>query len=132
MDVSRTVRRIAIFGELNETESSAITDRVVQLDLKRGQDLVREGDKSDAIFVVLFGRFSVYVKSRSEPVAEISAGELIGEIGFFSGQCRTATVVAARYSVFAQLALAAFDEVVAANQRSIKLSSIRSPAAWRK
>ena len=35
---------------------------MVQLDLKRGQELVREGDKSDAIFVVLFGRFSVYVK----------------------------------------------------------------------
>jgi NTE family protein len=114
MDVSRTVRRIAIFGELNETESSAITDRVVQLDLKRGQDLVREGDKSDAIFVVLFGRFLVYVKSRSEPVAEISAGELIGEIGFFSGQCRTATVVAARDSAVAKLDRAAFDEVVAA------------------
>jgi NTE family protein len=117
MDVSRTVRRIAIFGELNETESSAITDRVVQLDLKRGQDLVREGDKSDAIFVVLFGRFSVYVKSRSEPVAEISAGELIGEIGFFSGQCRTATVVAARDSAVAKLDRAAFDEVVAANPK---------------
>ena len=85
MDVSKTVRRIAIFGELNETESSAITDRVVQLDLKRAQELVREGDKSDAIFVVLFGRFSVYAKSRSEPIAEISDGELIGEIGFFSG-----------------------------------------------
>ena len=26
MDVSKTVRRIAIFGELNETESSAIAD----------------------------------------------------------------------------------------------------------
>ena len=58
MDVSKTVRRIAIFGELNETESFAITERVVQLDLKRGQDLVREGDESDAIFVVLFGRFT--------------------------------------------------------------------------
>ena len=117
MDVSKTVRRIAIFGELNETESSAITDRVVQLDLKRGQELVREGDKSDAIFVVLFGRFSVYAKSRSEPIAEISAGELIGEIGFFSGQCRTATVVAARDSAVAKLDRTAFDEVVAANPK---------------
>jgi len=57
MDVSKTVRRIAIFGELNETESSAITDRVVQLDLKRGQGLVREGDKSDAIFVYYLAAF---------------------------------------------------------------------------
>ncbi len=57
------------------------------------------------------------MKSRSEPVAEISAGELIGEIGFFSGQCRTATVVAARDSAVAKLDRAAFDEVVAANPK---------------
>jgi NTE family protein len=117
MDVGKTVRRIAIFGELNESESSAIIERVVQVNLKRGQELVREGDESDAIFVVLFGRFSVCVRSRSEPVAEISAGELIGEIGFFSGQSRTATVVAARDSAVARLDRAAFDDVVAANPK---------------
>jgi len=88
---------------LDERESAAISERVVRLDLKRGQELVRQGDESDAVFVVLFGRFSVYVSSRSEPVVEISAGELIGEIGFFSGQSRTATVMAARDSAVAKL-----------------------------
>jgi NTE family protein len=117
MDVSETVRPIAIFGELDERESAAISERVVRLDLKRGQELVRQGDESDAVFVVLFGRFSVYVSSRSEPVAEISAGELIGEIGFFSGQSRTATVMAARDSAVARLDRAAFYEVVAANPK---------------
>jgi NTE family protein len=117
MDVSETVRRIAMFGELNESESAAISERLVRLDLKRGQELVRQGDESDAIFVVLSGRFSVYVRSCSEPVAEISAGELIGEIGFFSGQSRTATVMAARDSAVARLDRAAFYEVVAANPK---------------
>jgi len=117
MDVSETVRPIAIFGELDERESAAISERVVRLDLKRGQELVRQGDESDAVFVVLFGRFSVYVSSRSEPVVEISAGELIGEIGFFSGQSRTATVMAARDSAVAKLDRAAFYEIVAANPK---------------
>src|SRR6201988_3873732 len=128
MDVSKTVRRIAIFGELNETESSAITDRVLQLDLKRGQELVREGDKSDAIFVVLFGRFSVYMKSRSEPVAEISAGELIGEIGFF----RVSVVPQPSWPLATQR-LRSWIGLRSTRlwlqiQRSIKRSSIRSPA----
>jgi NTE family protein len=117
MDVSEAVRRIAIFGELNERETAIISERVVRLDLKRGQELVRQGDESDAIFVVLFGRFSVYMKSRSEPVSEISAGELIGEIGFFSGHSRNATVMAARDSAVAMLDRAAFDEIVAANPK---------------
>src|ERR1700688_1732134 len=107
MDVSEAVRRIAIFGELNDRESAIISERLVALDLKRGQELVRQGDESDAIFVVLFGRFSVYMKSRSEPVSEISAGELIGEIGFFSGHSRNATVMAARDSAVAMLDRAA-------------------------
>jgi CRP-like cAMP-binding protein len=62
MDVSETVRRIAMFGELNENDSAAISERLVRLDVKRGQELVRQGDESDAIFVVLSGRFSVYVR----------------------------------------------------------------------
>lgn len=117
MDVIGTVRRIAVFGELTVRESAAISDRVVRLDLRRGQELVREGDESDALFVVLFGRFSVYVKSRSEPVVEISAGELIGEIGFFSGQSRTATVIADRDSAVAMLDRASFNEVAAENPK---------------
>jgi NTE family protein len=64
--------------------------------LERGEVLVAEGSEADAVFVVLSGRFTVFVGDR--PIAEIARGEPIGEIAFFAGGTRTATVVAARAS----------------------------------
>jgi NTE family protein len=64
--------------------------------LERGEVLVEEGSEADAVFVVLSGRFTVFVGDR--PIAEIARGEPIGEIAFFAGGTRTATVVAARPS----------------------------------
>src|SRR5215470_2587801 len=69
-----------------------------QLSLQRGDVLVRQGEPSDTLFFVLSGRFTVHVDGTAEPVAEIAQGQPIGEIGFFAGLPRTATVVALRDS----------------------------------
>ncbi|MGI1663275.1 patatin-like phospholipase family protein [Palleronia sp. KMU-117] len=62
--------------------------------LQRGEVLVTEGSAADAFFIVLNGRFIVFHGAR--PIAEIAAGEPIGEIAFFAGGSRTATVTAGR------------------------------------
>ncbi len=64
--------------------------------LRRGEVLVREGDPSDRFFIVLSGRFTVHKGGSAGPVAEIGQGELVGEVGFFAGLPRMATVFAAR------------------------------------
>ncbi len=113
MSEREAVHRLPGFSDLTEQESEAIAERIVRLDFKRGEELVRAGDVSDSMFVVLSGRFLVYGGSTIKPVAEIAAGELVGEIGFFSGNPRNATVVAARDSAVAKLTRTAFDEIVA-------------------
>lgn len=55
------------------------------------------------------GRFHVLLEGASEPVAEIGTGASIGEIGFFSGSPRTATVSAARDSLVLRLKRDDFD-----------------------
>jgi CRP-like cAMP-binding protein len=117
MSVVSALRGIAIFGNLDEAEIAAISERIVWLDLRRGEELVRQGEESDSVYLVMSGRFLVHVDGRKGPVAEISAGELIGEIGFFSGLPRTATVVAARDAAVGKLTRDAFDDVVAAHPR---------------
>ena len=69
-----------------------------QLSLQRGDVLVRQGEPSDTLFFVLSGRFTVHVHGSAEPVAEIAQGQPVGEIGFFAGLPRTATVIALRDS----------------------------------
>ncbi|WP_455273960.1 patatin-like phospholipase family protein [Rhizobium herbae] len=75
---------------------AAESDRRV---LRRGEVLVREGDPSDRFFIVLSGRFTVHKDDSTVSIAEIGQGELVGEVGFFAGLPRTATVLAARDSI---------------------------------
>lgn len=71
--------------------------------LRRGEVLVREGDRSDRFFVVLSGRFTVRREGAAQPVAEIGQGELVGEVGFFAALPRIATVIAARDSIVLEI-----------------------------
>lgn len=80
-------------------------------DLTRGAVLIREGDAADALYIVLRGRFTVLLEGRA--IAEISKGEPIGELAFFAGGTRTATVVAARDSAVMCLSREAYDALAA-------------------
>ena len=60
-----------------------------------GTAIVHEGVRPNAIFVVIHGKFSVRVENvTNEPLAELGAGELIGEISFLEGSPASATIVA--------------------------------------
>jgi len=73
-----------------------IANSAEQKCITRGDALILEGDQADTLYIVLKGRF--VVMSGAKPIAEISTGEPIGELAFFSGGARTATVIAARNS----------------------------------
>jgi NTE family protein len=68
------------------------------IEIRRGGILVRQGEPSNVLYFVLSGRFSVHSDGALEPIAEIAQGQPIGEIGFFAGLPRTATVSALRDS----------------------------------
>ncbi|MEP1353615.1 MAG: patatin-like phospholipase family protein [Tateyamaria sp.] len=82
------------------------------IDLSRGEVLINEGDAADTLYIVLRGRFTVLHNGRA--IAEITKGEPIGELAFFAGGTRTATVVAARDSAIMCLSRAAYDNLAAA------------------
>jgi NTE family protein len=75
------------------------------------ETVVLQNTAADAIFVVFSGRCEVRVERRPVPLAEIGAGQPIGEIAFFAGGLRTATVVAVRDSVVLELDRASFEKV---------------------
>ena len=82
-------------------------------DLRRGDILVRQGEPSDALYFVLSGRFTVHVEGAAEPIAEIAQGQPIGEIGFFAGLPRTATVIALRDSSVLTITRERFQQISA-------------------
>ena len=82
--------------------------------LRRGDILIREAEPADSFFIVLSGRFTVHTGNSVDLFAEIAQGELVGEIGFFAGLPRTATVVAVRDSIVLEISRRTFDKAAEA------------------
>ena len=99
------------FGELSQNQQAEIWSRARVRHLLSGETLVLQNTAADAGFVVVSGRFEVRVAGQPVPVAEIGVGQPIGEIAFFAGGLRTATVTAVRDSVVLELHRASFEEV---------------------
>ena len=86
---------------LLESASPGQVERLAEVSfprhLKRGQVLVREGQASDLLFIVLSGRLKVMVaSSRGEAlgIAVVGPGEVLGEFGAIDRQPRSANVEA--------------------------------------
>ena len=86
----------ALFKTLSAEQRLKAFSAMTRQDLVRGQLLVEQGAPSDALFLVLHGALAVYRKDQLEPIAELRAGEVVGEIGFFADIPRTADVIAIR------------------------------------
>lgn len=72
------------------------------MQLQRGDILVREGDESDKIYIVMAGEIAVSIRNQSGDevtVATIGAGKVIGEMTLFGESKRSATCRAASESV---------------------------------
>lgn len=110
---------VGIFRDLMPAELAAMEAELESLSVARGEVLVRQGDKTDALFIVVTGRFDVTVAGREAPIAEIGPGSPIGEIAFLTGGERTATVRAARDSVVLRLERSLFERLCQ-----------RTPAIW--
>jgi NTE family protein len=85
-----------LFRTLSPEQRSRTLSAMVRQDLVRGEVLVAQGDPSDSMFLVLHGALAVHRSGDAQPFAELRAGELIGEVGFFANMPRTANVVAIR------------------------------------
>ncbi|CAN0482144.1 unnamed protein product, partial [Phaeothamnion confervicola] len=106
---------VEAFRHLPPEELAALERTLRILPVARGQALVREGEQADALYIVVSGRFKVMRKGEPEPVAEIGAGMPVGEIAFFAGGARTATVVGDRDSLVLELKRDEFDRLAAGN-----------------
>src|SRR6476660_2188868 len=102
---------IALFKALDSEQRSKIFSAMVRQDLVSGEVLVAQGDPSDSLYIVLHGALAVRRTGDSAPIAELRAGELVGEIGFFANIPRTADVIAIRDTSVLVLTRAAYQQL---------------------
>jgi NTE family protein len=101
----------ALFRTLSPEQRQKAFSAMVRRDLVRGQTLVAQGGASDSLFMVLHGALAVRRAGDIEPIAELRAGELVGEIGFFANVPRTADVIAIRDTSVLVLTRAAYQNL---------------------
>ncbi|NNC73452.1 MAG: cyclic nucleotide-binding domain-containing protein [Sphingomonadaceae bacterium] len=104
--------KVEAFAGLDADGLGALQSAAKPVVIKGGDYLVRYGEEADALYLVSTGRFYVQLPN-GRVVAEIGAGEPVGELAFFSGGTRTADVRASRDSTVYSLTRDAYDEIVA-------------------
>ncbi len=91
------LRRVSIFESLSLSQISRLADAVGKQRIKRGDLIVEQGKKSNALFVILTGRARVVmVDSREREVilAVLGPGEYVGELSLLDGMTHSANVQA--------------------------------------
>ncbi|QUS40976.1 cyclic nucleotide-binding domain-containing protein [Tardiphaga alba] len=75
------------------------------IDLSSGETLFRQGDPGDDVYFVLSGRLRAIVMNGNDRkvLGEIRRGETIGELALFTGEPRSASIIAMRDSSVAKV-----------------------------
>jgi len=88
------------------------------VDLASGATLLRQGDVSDDVYFVLSGRLRAFSEPESgvrKTLSEIGRGETIGELALFTGEPRSATIVAVRDSLLIKVTRATIERAIMQN-----------------
>ena len=85
------------------------------LELAGGEVLMEQGVAGDSAYLCISGRLRVYVRDEAgeqRMVREMARGEVIGEMSLYTGEPRSATVIALRDSVLVKLNKQHFDQLL--------------------
>nr|WP_295776920.1 Crp/Fnr family transcriptional regulator [Rhodoferax sp.] len=91
------IRRVSLFSMLTPAQAEALAATVAKKRFKRGEILVEQGRKTDALFIVLTGRTRVLMtdnKGREVILATLQSGDYVGEMSLIDNEPHSATVVA--------------------------------------
>jgi CRP-like cAMP-binding protein len=89
------IRRVPLFAMLTEAQASGVADAVVKRRFRRGEHIVDQGKKSNALFILLSGRARVVSadqRGREVILATLQAGDYIGEMSLIDNEPHSATV----------------------------------------
>jgi CRP-like cAMP-binding protein len=98
-DAAPIVERLGavdIFAPLSPEETTMLAQAAISEVFAPGETVIRAGDPGSSMFVVHNGRVAVQLNENGRPrtVATLSEGGFFGEMALFTGEPRTANIVA--------------------------------------
>ncbi|MGI9498886.1 MAG: patatin-like phospholipase family protein [Geminicoccaceae bacterium] len=116
------MRDIEFFRDVDDNTLALLEQHLIRLALPAGSLLFAEGDRSDALYVVVSGRLEVRAVRKDgahRPLAQIGAGEVVGELGILTAEPRSAGVWAVRDTELIMLGQEAFDRLLQDSPQSV-------------
>jgi small-conductance mechanosensitive channel/CRP-like cAMP-binding protein len=94
--IAERLSAVDIFAPLSSEETIMLAQAATSHVFAPGETVIRAGDPGSSMFVVHNGRVSVQISEngRSRTVATLSEGAFFGEMALFTGEPRTASIVA--------------------------------------
>ncbi len=89
------LRRCPVFSTLSDMELSAISARFTEVSVPPGQQFIIQDEPDPTLYVLAAGKVEVYrtaLDGRHIHIADVGPPEPIGEMGYFQGGIRTASV----------------------------------------
>ncbi|MGI9491499.1 MAG: patatin-like phospholipase family protein [Geminicoccaceae bacterium] len=117
------LRDVDFFRDVDDDTLTVLEQHLHKLALPAGRQLFAEGDDSDTLYIVTSGRLEIRIVNGDgdghRSLAQIGAGEVVGELGVLTGEPRSADVWAVRDTELIVLGRDAFDGLMDENPYSI-------------
>lgn len=111
--ITERLAAVDIFAPLSGDETGMLAQAAVRHVFAPGEIVIRAGDPGSSMFVVHHGRVRVQVNDNGRPrtVATLNEGDFFGEMALFTGEPRTANVVALEETEVLEIGFAAMKRV---------------------
>ena len=89
------IRRVPLFSMLTASQAESVAAAIVKSRFKRGESIVEQGKKSDALSIILTGRARVLTtdaRGREVILATMHPGDYVGEMSLIDNEPHSATV----------------------------------------
>ena len=108
------LNRWRLFAELTSEDADVVLKACEERNLVGGEELFRENDPGDSLFIVQSGRVDIFKNIRGDvdrSLASFGPGDVIGEMSFIDGARRSATARTTEKSEFLVLSRQSFAKV---------------------
>ncbi|MGV3624428.1 MAG: cyclic nucleotide-binding domain-containing protein [Archangium sp.] len=108
--LSNLMNSAALFAPFNRNDRRDLVQKFRARDVKRGDVLVKQGQASDGLYVVLSGE--VEIEAAGAKIATLKEGQLFGEMSLLTRSPASATVRATRHTSLLRLPKQDFDSLI--------------------
>ncbi|MFI5421088.1 MAG: cyclic nucleotide-binding domain-containing protein [Nitrososphaerales archaeon] len=91
-EIIQYLKNVPLFSALNDKTIKAIIRDSREVNYPSGKVILREGEQSVVFHVILSG--GVEIVKKGKHLSQLGSGEFFGEMGLFTGEARSADVIA--------------------------------------